>query len=936
MSALAVGCLCVGLGAGLWPFGQRAPVEEVPTIGTLEPRAIAPEPGPVAPASARRAIEGYRRFLSLPGGDPAMRAEALRRLGDLMLAAGIEAQASDAAAGGEAYFAEAIELYGELLREHPAQADRDLVIYQLGRALEGAGRGDESLGRLDELVGNYPQSAYYDEAQFRRGEILFVRQDYRGAERAYAAVVATGPPSAFFEQALYKQGWSLFKLARYEAGVARFLDLLDRRLAAAAPVGPADPLAAMSRPDRELVEDTLRVVSITFSYLDGAGSIARTLAARADTPYAYLLYAALGDLYLEKDRYRDAAATYEAFVADHPDHEQAPRLQEAVIRAYAEGEFPSLVLAAKAQFVERYGFHASFWQARTPDGYPETVAALKQHLSDLAAHDHALAQASGAPEAYERAARWYRRFLDYFPEDPDSAQRSFLLGELLFEAGRFDEATAAYVAAAYDYGPHPQAAEAGYAGLLAARRHEERLRGEARLTWHAGYIDQALRFANAFPLHPETVPVLSDVAEDLFASGQLERAIGVAGQVVTRQPPAEPRHEEVAWTVIAHAQFDLGRFAEAEQAYARLRLLPLAEPKRAEVEARVAASIYRQAEQAQAAGAVDAAVGHFLRLGEAVPTSELRATAVYDASALLLAAERWAEAAELLYRFRREFPAHEFNAQVTPKLAVALENSGRAGEAAAEFERLAADETRDADTRHEALWRAATLYADAGRRDDERRAYASLVAQFPAPFPEAMEARQKLADLASAALDWPDRRHWLEQIITADGTAGAARTDRSRFLASRAALELAHPLRDAFLAVGLTIPLDESLKAKKSRMELALAAYGRAAEYGVAEVTTAATFAIAEIYYRLARELIDSPRPPELGAEELEQYEILLEEQAFPFEEQAIELYGANAARAGEGVYDPWVQASFARLAELLPARYARNERSEHVGIWFD
>ena len=40
------------------------------------------------------------------------------------------------------------------------------------------------------------------------------------------------------------------------------------------------------------------------------------------------------------------------------------------------------------------------------------------------------------------------------------------------------------------------------------------------------------------------------------------------------------------------------------------------------------------------------------------------------------------------------------------------------------------------------------------------------------------------------------------------------------------------------------------------RLELALAAYGNAAAYQVAEVTTAATYEIAQLYYRLSQDLI--------------------------------------------------------------------------------
>jgi len=112
-------------------------------------------------------------------------------------------------------------------------------------------------------------------------------------------------------------------------------------------------------------------------------------------------------------------------------------------------------------------------------------------------------------------------------------------------------------------------------------------------------------------------------------------------------------------------------------------------------------------------------------------------------------------------------------------------------------------------------------------------------------------------------------------------------------------------------------------------MEEALAAYGRAADYEVAEVTTAATFQIADLYHRFSKDLFDSERPSGLNAAELEQYEILLEEQAYPFEEQAIELHEVNAQRTKEAIYDEWVQASLEKLAELMPMRYAKHELGE-------
>jgi len=114
-------------------------------------------------------------------------------------------------------------------------------------------------------------------------------------------------------------------------------------------------------------------------------------------------------------------------------------------------------------------------------------------------------------------------------------------------------------------------------------------------------------------------------------------------------------------------------------------------------------------------------------------------------------------------------------------------------------------------------------------------------------------------------------------------------------------------------------------------MEDVIKVYTTAADYGVAEVTTAATFRLGEVYEKFSEDLMESERPSDLDEAALEQYELLLEEQMFPFEEKAIDLYKANANRAPDGVYDEWVIRSFERLAGLMPARYAKVERSEDV-----
>jgi len=201
----------------------------------------------------------------------------------------------------------------------------------------------------------------------------------------------------------------------------------------------------------------------------------------------------------------------------------------------------------------------------------------------------------------------------------------------------------------------------------------------------------------------------------------------------------------------------------------------------------------------------------------------------------------------------------------------------------------------------------------------------------PTPITDAEEARQRLAEYAQKNGDVARRDHWYHEIIRADEQAGAQRTERTHYLAAKAQLTLAQPARDAFREVRLTAPLKKSLIVKRNALETAMDGYKKAAEYQVAEVTTAATYEMAELYRRLAKDVITSERPKNLKGEELEEYNSLLEEQVFPFEEQAIKAHELNAARAKDGVYDESVRKSFQALAELKPARYGKTEMTHDV-----
>jgi tetratricopeptide (TPR) repeat protein len=919
----AVAALCAGVAfeAG------AAPRKKEKTIGEISQRPVVIQPDQKVEASSQRAMDNYRRFLELQKTDPQLRAEALRRLGDLNMEAGEGDRLATEAGSVEAQGGEAIKLYTSLLKSYPDYPRNDQVLYQLARAYETTGQPEKALASLDDILRRYPRSPQLDEVQFRRGELLFSARQYPPAEQAYAFVIKKGETSTYLTQSLYKHGWSLFKQGLNEESLPSFAGVLDRTMLTKQ-TRKLVPMEKLPRSARELADDTLRVMSITFSYdEDSVAAIDKFLAGRNNPAYAPIVYSRLGDLYVEKERFQDAAAVYRAYATREPNSEFSPGLSQQAIEAYRKGGFTTLVLEGKREYVALYNYGTSFWQGRNKADYPNIAKELKLNLKDVATYFHANAQKSKKPDEFLEAARWYRTYLESFPDDPESFGTNYLLSETLYSAEDYQGAAAEFTRTAYDYPRNPRSAAAAYAALGSYAKYEEKLDPTAKAEAHKLAVDAGVKFGTSFPEHPDSSGVLTRAAEDIFASKDLQRSIEVANLVLAHQPPADQPKRRIAHTIVGQSHFDLLNFAEAEKGFLAARALtPPGDKMNADLTERIAASVYRQAEAKQKAGDNLGAVDDFLRISQVAGASKIAAQAEYDAGASLINLKEYPRAIQVLERFRSNNPKSEYTADVTRKLAVAYGETGQAGQAAVEFERIALNPAESRDIQREATLSAADLYTKANNTPKAVTMLERFVVTYPTPVADSIEARQKLADIAGNAGNIEGQRRWQREIIAADRNAGAGRTDRTQFLAAKSQLALAAPARDAFRDIRLVLPLKASLAKKRKAMEGALAAYKSATDYRVAEVTTLATYEIAEIYRKLGQDVMQSERPKKLPQDQLEEYNSLLEEQAFPFEEQAISTHEMNTKRTRDNVYDEGVKKSFAALAELKPARYGKTE----------
>lgn len=913
---------------------------------------------PVSPTSVtthEEIVDNYQRLLEL-AKDPLIIVNMQQRLAELemirseKLNAELESQTADSPIQDsalnsnadrtdgnqdESHYTKTIEAYIALLETYPDRPDNDEILYQLAKAYELDTQIEEAVATLTQLTEQFPNSKHWVEAKFRIAEFLFSDLQYQRAEQAYLSVVKHKNASSYYQNSIYMLGWSRFKQQRFGSSLEAFISLLDHRFDHQIPPASIDPAT------QQQLNDVLRVMSWIFTEQGGPLSVSTLLRKTGPRNYEHLLYSRLATEYLAKSRYIDAANSYQAYIEKNPANQYAAIYSGLKVDAYLAGSFLELAFKEKIAFVGKYGFVSG--SGRSSDSaadqvhneQQDTQTRLNQYVHELATHFHALAQKSqNQPQQYDhylKAIHYYRQFVELFPSDSTTPAAYYFLAEALSKTSQYLLAIRSYERSAYQYPVEEHSANAGYGAI---HNYQELLTSipDADNDQRERIIDQKIKsqikFTENFSNDERVAAVLTKTIEELFAQNRYQLAIDIADRLIALpQNRTKKSQLDISRRVIAHSLFALEKYPEAEIAYLNLR--KASKPKSKEYSAlneRVAASIYKQAEQALEQENRQQAIHHFVRIIQLAPDSNIRTSAQYDAITQLTATKQWAAVADQIVDFRKRFPNNPLNANTPHLLITALQNLERWPEAADELVNLS-NHSNLPDEKRETLFLAAQTYEKAKQPDQSIRYYKQYAHAYPLPLDDALESRHRLEQLYLAKGEDYKRRYWLNKIITLDrSTKASQRTDRSRYLAAQASLVFAEDARVGFERIKLTLPIKKSLNKKKESFDSAISQYKKVLSYQIAEFTTIANFKMGAIYQQLSADLIDSQRPVNLNELELEQYEMLLEEQAYPFEEEAIAIHEANAQRSWTGIYDKGVKRSFDSLSELLPARYNKPE----------
>lgn len=885
----------------------------------------------VKPKSDEEIRKAYADYLKNASIKDKSRMAAINRLAEMELALSEKLlQESQANKNGDEQLSDklytsriikTIDLLTTSLKDYPDSKNNDKLLYQLAKACDQTGQHDEAIDALKQLVKKYPKSPYYIESQFRLGETAFSKRDYLAAEDAYTEVIIARESDIFYEKALFKRGWSRFKQGLYHEALDDFLESVNYH--------EFTDYDKLNKSEQDQFDEYFRAIGLGFSYLGGPQPLFDYFKTNPQSRYIYRTYLTVADIYLKQERYSDAVDTLQHYNKHHPTSKEVPFASIKIIDIWKSSGFSNQLLKAIDDFYLAYNPDSAYWtqKAQKTDSRNKVAKPLKSYISLVAQHFHNKYQKSQGNSEFNSASLWYSRYIKHYKSEANTDNIYFMYAELLSEHKDNQSALKYYHLAAFDKDNKIINKEAAYACITMTDKLYAVDKTENRNAIRARHIDYANSYFNSYPDDKKSTGIVLHAAELAYHSKDYPSAIKLSLRL---NSSVDSKIKLQSNTILSNAYFEQKDYSKAEAAYtAILADLSNKDKEYKDIVDKIALSIYRQAEADRKQGNTTEAINNFVRISKQAPLSPVAATGLYDGIALSMNHSLWQQAISHIESFKRLYPGHKLDNDITKKLSVAYLNSNQDIKAAQEFEKISGFESNP-ELRKTALWQAAELYEARKDYKAATRSYSDYASKFKKPYAQYMEALNKLVELNTKMENNKQADKWVAEMVTADKKAARKnKTERTRYLASNASLLLARKNYQQFISYRLVEPIKVNLRKKKKAMQAAVKLYGQASTYGIAETATESTHSIAEIYKVFSKSLLESERPKNLNAEELDQYNVLLEDQAFPFEEKAIEFYETNLSHIKDGEYNEWVRKSHARLKELFPVRYNREPKQD-------
>lgn len=803
-------------------------------------------------------------------------------------------------------FHRTIDAYQALIDRFPHHPLVEDALYGLAYCYTEQGDPDRAAEGYSRLIELYPDTRYALEIRMRLGEYYFDRENLEAAIVHYR-IVAKSDNAAFKDKAIYKLGWCYYNLDRYKDAIDTFFSLLD--LDANREASPGS-----------LVDESMNITARAYAERGGTPALVRRLSSRPSDARSPAILFRLADLYKERSLYPEAIGTYRTYIKRYPRGKDLPAALAHLIESYHIRGDTTAALNLAESYPEVLGPGSPWYTGALEAARGKAMAAIFENLKTSAERRRARFQAGGTEKELEKALADLGKYAQITSgQEPCGIQ--YLKGLTLADMNAYPEAALTLDALAERKTCADRAEAAGIRSLdfqidtyNQTRKVDLDILGKT-----VGILEKSS------PQNPATRKAILTLAQINLNSAHYQEARRHLSYLI-RKYPSSPESAG-ARMLMARTFFKENDFKQAS-AWFREAWRKAKDPKkRAEAKKLHIYSRFKDAEELSRQKKPGDAAERFDSIYRRFPDSDVAQMSLYNAGQIYRNMGLEMKATSLFEELAAAYEKSDLASEALTTSVHILRALGAPVRAAEDSLALANRST--GDDRISALIQSADLFAEG--KEFARASTLRGLAVKEAPEPLERRSSQILLageNLESAGMWNRALEKYTDVISIRTRNPGNPVAGRLAYNAAKARLHIAEESYSRYQKVRIEPPLDRTTVAKRTLLQEVIGNFVAAGKYNIAEVSTASNYYIGLALEGFKDSILNSPRPDGLTAKELEEYELLLQEKAYPIEEKALKAYRVNVDRAvALQIFDPWIEKSYQRLAELAPWAFERAEK---------
>lgn len=881
------------------------------------------------------------------------------------------------------YNRKAIQLYEWFQRDFPRDEKNSQALFFLGYNYFELGEVKKGAMYYEMLTSRYPDSPFVGEAYFALGEYYFENEQWVKAYKEYSFIIKD-KKHRLHTFALYKGAWCLFRLGKTKQAL-NYLEYIIKTGRAET----GNQLASRKVVNRNRLEaEALRDIVVFYAEAGDPGQAA-----------SYFKNLIGGDVtsYLEKLAYqysdrgnKDASReVFRLLIAENPNSPKAFEYQYQIVQNFYYAKRVPQFKEELYRWVKDYGPSSSWYQANknNKELIDNAYKLRETTLRNYVLQQHQTAQNSRAPYSQGLANDGYQLYFGAFPDSAAAGDMHFYYGELLYDMGKYDEASIQYKWVV-DNAPKSKFYNKSAQNLLLAV--ERSVPSDQEMQKRVGnsldpiplepkverFIKAGQWYTEKFPTSDKNPEIKFRIGRLYYQSNHFDEATQAFKEIVQKYPSSkyavysanllldiynlrkdyaglEKTGSELLAVpsiasskagsdirgVLEKASFKKGQDLETQKKYAESAQTYQSFAKQNPGSALALTASFNAGVNFERAGQNGNAIQNYREVlaAKGPDKSDLKWKAKRLLAKQYQDSAQFEEAAKLYHQAALEKPKDALAPNLMFNAAVMYEAMGRGDSAVKAYTDFTQMNKHRADNA-EALYSIAQIHRKAGHLSAAINGYKDYLDSGAKDKEKIVEAYYWIGELSAQKRNMKDADEWRRKTLAVQKRFSP---DRKGIGASYAAkIKLAQSLETFKEMKSVTFPRDPAKQKAAANRKIALLTQltGELAEvikYDSAEEIVSALNILGEANTNMGQAILNAPVPPGLNAEETKQYKTGVDKFAEPFLAKAKDSYKLAVDRAWElEVYNDSYRSALDYMSKQDPKNYYQNgEQSSDIRL---